>query len=113
MPQNLPTPETGTGLSKRLFAASPFRERYPQKPDTSPTPYRFRADETGDLPSLIFGLLQKDGIVLKSSTESAIRHLVGDRLAGYEAKLQNSAESLEMAFKKLDELEKGGGPAIT
>jgi len=107
MPQSLPTPETGTGLNTSLFSSS--RRGYLQRPDDTPTPHRFRADENGDLPSLIFSLLQNDGIVLKNSTESAIRHVVGDRLAGYEAKLQNSAESLEMAFKKLDELENRGG----
>ena len=31
----------------------------------------------------------------------------------YEAKLQNSAESLEIAFLKLGELEEGGGSAIS
>jgi hypothetical protein len=111
MPQSLPTPETVTGLNTSLFGSS--RRGYLQRPDDTPTPHRFRADESGDLPSLILSLLQNDGIVLKSSTESAIRHVIGDRLAGYEAKLQNSAESLEMAFKKLDELEKGGGSAIS
>ena len=111
MPQSLPTPEMDTGLNTSLFGSA--RGGYLQRPDDTPTPHRFRADENGDLPSLILSRLQNDGIVLKSSTKSAIRHMIGDRLAGYEAKLQNSAESLEMAFKKLDELEKGGSSAIS
>jgi len=109
----LPTPDTGTGLGTRLFTANSSREGYLQKPDDTPTPHRFRADENGDLPSLIFGLLREDGITLKSSTESAIRHMIGERLAEYKAKLQNSTESLEMAFKKLDELERAGGSATS
>jgi len=111
MPQSLLTPETGTGSNTSFFGSS--RGGYLQRPDDTPTPYRFRADENGDLPSLILSLLQNDSIVLKSSTKSAIRHVIGDRLAGYEAKLQNSAGSLELAFKKIDELEKGGGSAIS
>lgn len=109
MYQTMPTPETGRSVGTRLFTANSSRGGHLQKPDGTPTPYRFRADENGGLSSLTFSLLQKDGIVLKSSTESAIRHVIGEWLAGYEAMLQNSAESLEMAFKKLDELERGDG----
>lgn len=113
MLQSLPTPESRTRSSRSLFATDSSRGGYLQRLDDTPTRHRFRADEDGDLSSLIFGLLQKDGIVLRSSTESAIRHVIGDRISGYEAKLQNSGESLDNAFKKIDELEKGGGSAIS
>lgn len=93
--------------SRGLFADDSSRRGRIQGLNDSPTPNRFRVDGKEDLPSLILGLLRKDGIVLKGSTESAIRHMIMDRLRGYEAKLQNSAESLQMAFEKLDELEEG------
>ena len=113
MLQSLPTPGTATGSSGGRFATESSRRGHLQRLNDSPTPRRFRVDGDEDLPSLILSLLQKDGIALKGSTESAIRHLIGDRVAGYEAKLQNSAESLEMAFQKLDDIETGGGSVRT
>lgn len=113
MPQALPTPDTGMGIGagsgagSGLFGASFSRRAYFQRPNESPTPHRFRADEGGDLASLILGLLQKDGIALRISTESAIRYHIGDQVAAYEAKLQNSAETINMLYGKLDEMEKG------
>ncbi len=104
MVQSLLTPETGTGSI--LANTNSSRGTFLRRVDGTPTPQRFRADENGDLLSVIFGMLEKDGIVLKSSTKSAISHVISERIAGYEAKLQNSAESLEKAFRKLDELEK-------
>ena len=110
MPQSLPTPDTGTG--RGLFDPSSSRRGYFPRPDETPTPHRFRAGEDGDLPSTILSLLRGDGVVLKSSTESAIRYLIEDRLAVYEARLQKATESINTAYNKLDELEPGGGSAV-
>ncbi len=51
------------------------------------------------------GLLQEDGIALKSSTESTVRHAIGDRIGKFEAALKNSDNSLSFALQKLEELE--------
>ena len=53
-----------------------------------------------DLASLILDRLQEDGVAIKSSTESAIRYMIGDRVVGYRAKLVHSIESLDTEFKK-------------
>lgn len=111
MTHTLLTPETVTDLGTRLFTPGSSRKGLPQRLEVSPTPHRFRDDENVDLPSFIIGLLQRDGLALKSSTESEMRHVIGDRVAGYEAKLQNSAESLKMAFRKIAELERVTGSA--
>lgn len=113
MPQALPTPETGRSYATRLFTTNSSRGGNLQKPDGTPTPHRFRADENGDLFPRIFSLLQKDGIALKSSTEAEMRHMIGEWQAGYEAKIRNSAESLERTFKRLDELDVGAGSSTS
>lgn len=113
MPQALPTPETGRSYATRLFTTNPSRGGNLQRPDGSPTPHRFRADENGDLFSRIFGLLQKYGIALKSSTEAEMRHMIGEWRAGYETQIQNSAESLQRTFKRLDELDGGAGTSTS
>lgn len=77
----------------------------------SPTSQRTRAGpgEDDDLASLVVRLLQQGGLTLKSSTESAVRHAIGDRVSKYEAALQNSEKSLAFALNKLGELEGDGG----
>ncbi|KAJ6442868.1 ZIP family zinc transporter [Purpureocillium lavendulum] len=113
---SLLTPETGTNVRRRLFANGSSRKR--PAPDhghhnqDTPAPRRLRlasslgGDEDGDdLPTVVFGLLEKDGIVLKTSTKAAIRHAIGEYVAPLKAKWQNSKDSLDEAFEKIDELE--------
>ncbi len=97
-----------------LFGGSATRTRNINLND-SPTPHRYRGggegrgDEDADeLASLVIGLLRRgDGVAIRGSTESAIRHTIGDRVAKYNAALLNTEKSLSFAQKKPDELERG------
>lgn len=96
-----------------LFGGSATRTRNINLND-SPTSHRYRGggegrgDEDADeLASLVIGLLRRDGVAIRGSTESAIRHTIGDRVAKYDAALLKTEKSLSFAQKKLDELERG------
>ncbi|KAI0124076.1 hypothetical protein BJ170DRAFT_638072 [Xylariales sp. AK1849] len=95
--QTLLTPSTCGG-------ASPRRTLFKQ--DDTPTPQRFVPVEYEDLASVVLSRLEKDGRILRDSTELAIQQIIGDRLAGYEARLASSAKNLGRAFRKVEELER-------
>ncbi|KAJ6781748.1 hypothetical protein PWT90_08208 [Aphanocladium album] len=104
----------GTGSSSRdLFGSGAARNRSLNLSD-SPTPHRYRSggygrgdDDADELASLVLGILRRDGVAIRSSTESAIRHTIGDRVAKYDAVLLNTEKSLSFTQMKLDELERG------
>ncbi|KAM3521619.1 hypothetical protein MY4038_008967 [Beauveria bassiana] len=107
------TPGTGSSSRDVLFGGSAARTRNLNLND-SPTSHRYRGggegrgdEDTDELASLVIGLLRRDGVAIRSSTESAIRHTIGDRVAKYDAALLNTEKSLFFAQKKLDELERG------
>lgn len=107
------TPGTGSSSGNMLFGGSATRARNLNVND-SPTPHRYRGGAEGrgaegadELASVVIGLLRRDGVAIRSSTESAIRHSIGDRVAKYDAALLNTEKSLSFAQKKLDELERG------
>ncbi len=101
----MPTPNTGSSSRMNIFDSGARASRV----SSSGTPMARRlvhADSgDGDLASFVMRLLQQDNIALKSSTESTIRHAIGDRIGKYEAALKNSDNSLTFAFQKLEELE--------
>ena len=107
------TPATGSSSRDVLFGGSATRTRNLDLND-SPSSHRYkgadegRADEDADeLASLVIERLRRDCITIRSSTESAIRHLIGDRVAKYDAVLGNTEKSLSFAQQRLDELERG------
>lgn len=74
----------------------------------SPSASRFANPDGGsddDLAKAVVELLREEGIVLKRSTESRLRHAIGDRVAQHGAALENADISLEFAYQKLRELE--------
>ncbi|KAF1739531.1 hypothetical protein CRV24_001466 [Beauveria bassiana] len=106
------TPGTGSSSRDVLFGGSATRTQNFSVSD-SPTSHRYRGggegrgDEDADeLASLVMRLLRLDGVAIRRSTESAIRHTIGDRVAKYDAALLNAEKSLSFAQKKLDELER-------
>ena len=104
------TPNTGSSSKMNLFGSRTRRDCV-QGMNDSPTMRRFRImdGDDDDLASHVIALLKQDGGALKSSTESAVRHTIGDRIAQYEAALQNSEKSLNFALQKLGELESDTG----
>ncbi|OAQ79334.1 GRF zinc finger domain-containing protein [Purpureocillium lilacinum] len=128
IPATLPTPDTGkTTLKRRLFTSSgsstsgddsngsssrkrrrllSLHDDSEHSPSPSSRQVRQRTDhhDKNDLPTLVFELLQSDGLALRSSTKSAIRHVILEREAASKARL-HAKESLEMALEKIDELE--------
>lgn len=104
----------GTGSSSRvLFGGSATRTRNVDLNDSPSSRHNSgggegRGDEDADeLASLVIGLLRRDCVAIRSSTESAIRHIIGDRVTKYDAALVNTERSLSFAQKRLDELERG------
>ena len=63
--------------------------------------------DADELASLVIGLVRCDGVAIRSSTESVIRHTIGDCIAKYNTVLLNTEKSLSFAQKQLDELEGG------
>ncbi|KAM3426054.1 hypothetical protein NHJ13734_009698 [Beauveria thailandica] len=107
------TPRTGSSSRDVFFGGSAIRTRNLNL-DDSPTSHRYRGGDEGrgdedadELASMVIGLLRRDCVAIRSSTESAIRHTIGDRVAKYDAALLNTEKSLSFAQKKLDELERG------
>jgi len=135
VPATLPTPDTGkTVFKRRLFTSSgsstsgddsngsssrkrrrllSLHDDSEHSPSPSSRQVRQRTDhhDKNDLPTLVFELLQSDGLALRSSTKFAIGHVILEREAASKAKLQNAKESLEMALEKIDELEGHGHSA--
>lgn len=112
--QTLITPRTGPGSRDVLFGASATRTRNLDL-DDSPSSHRSRGDrevvrgdeDANELASLVIELLRRDRVAIQRSTESAIRHIIGDRVAKYDAVLVNTEKSLLFAQEKLAELERG------
>ncbi|XWW92174.1 hypothetical protein V2A60_000097 [Cordyceps javanica] len=120
------TPGTGSSSRGVLFGGGNDTTRTRRLDlDDSPTSHRYRGgggggigggegcggddgdDEADQLASLVIGLLRRDGVAIRGSTESAIRHAIGDRVAKYDAALMNAEKSLSFAHEKLDGLERG------
>lgn len=102
----MPTPKTDSRSRLNLFGGAGRVGRASSVND-SPTARRFAHVDSGDddLACLVIHLLEQEGIALKSSTESLVRHAIGSRVGKYEAALKNSKDSLAFALQKLDELE--------
>ncbi|KAK3343368.1 hypothetical protein B0T25DRAFT_554184 [Lasiosphaeria hispida] len=98
----LSTPRTGR-ISP--LASSPRRRLFMKRPDVTPTPHRFRNRDEENLTSIILGLLDGDGIILKLSTELRLRSAIQDVQVGLEARLMASNERLERVLETMDEME--------
>ncbi|KAM3539161.1 hypothetical protein ARSEF1564_007916 [Beauveria bassiana] len=102
----MPTPHTGSSSRVNLFSGGGRAGRLSSVND-SPTARRFAHVDTSDddLASVVIHVLKQEGIVLRSSTESLVRHAIGSHVGKHEAALKNSNDSLAFALQRLDELE--------
>ncbi|KAK8143151.1 hypothetical protein G3M48_007632 [Beauveria asiatica] len=102
----MPTPDTGSSSRANLFSDGSRAGRLSSVHD-SPTTRRFAHVDSSDddLASVVIHLLKQEGIGLRSSTESLVRHVIGSHVGKHEAALKNSNDSLAFALQKLDELE--------
>ncbi|OAA34106.1 hypothetical protein BBO_09329 [Beauveria brongniartii RCEF 3172] len=104
--ESMLTPNTGSSSRVKLFGGGGRAGRLSSVND-SPTARRFAHVDSSDddLASVIIHLLKQEGIGLRSSTESLVRHAIGSHVGKHEAALKNSNDSLAFALQKLDELE--------
>lgn len=106
------TPTTGSNSKVNLLARSGKARRVASASE-SPSAHRFIDADTDDgdeddLASFVVELLGNEGIAMKSSTESLVRHVIAGRVGKYKAALKTSKDSLAFALEKLNELEGDG-----
>ncbi|KGQ09546.1 hypothetical protein BBAD15_g5114 [Beauveria bassiana D1-5] len=86
----MPTPNTDSRSRVNLFSGAGRAGRLSGVND-SPTAHRFVHVDSGDgdLADVVIRLLEQEGITLKSSTESLVRHAIGSRVGKNQPRRRN------------------------